>query len=136
MRAVRCNDDLSSAFSGFPVDVWQRAGQLGIVVLETAWRGLPHALCLYPERIIVLNGLRSLTSRRFDLAHELGHYVLGVEHYHTSAANLFAAELLMPAAVFKLEVLVAGGVTDGVCQMFGVSRAAAQLRVKQLREVI
>jgi Zn-dependent peptidase ImmA (M78 family) len=133
MRAGRCEDELSGAFDGYPVDVRAMAERMGLTVLETEWRGLPQAICLYPLLVVVLNRRRPETARRFDLAHEISHYVLGVEKYHTSAANQFAAELLMPAAVFKLEVLIAGGVTVEVCRMFGVSQQAARNRLDELK---
>lgn len=116
----------------FPVDVWKIARGLGVTVLYGRWRGLPHAVCFHPMRLVLLNSGRPLCSQRFDLAHELAHYVLGVEEYHTCAANQFAAELLMPAHVFKLEALVHG--VDGyVSDLFGVSETAAQQREKELR---
>jgi len=132
MRAGRCEDELSGAFDGFPVDVRAMAVQMGLTVLEGEWRGLPHAICLYPQPLVILNRRRPEVMRRFDLAHELSHYVLGVEKYHSRAANQWAATLLMPEAVFKLEVIVAGGVNLTVCRVFGVSLAAAKLRFAEL----
>lgn len=115
----------------FPVDVWRIAREMGVTVIYGEWRGRPHGMCLYPERVIILNRRRRICQQRFDLAHELAHYVLGVEERHTDAANRWAAELLMPEAIFKMETLVRG-ISAELLVTFGVSKQAAELRARDL----
>jgi Zn-dependent peptidase ImmA (M78 family) len=86
--------------------------------------------------------------RRFTVAHELGHYVLGHEdaprdlpsQFGASvsspierAANQFAAELLMPAeAVRKLSSSGRFPSLDALAQAFAVSKVAMGYRLKNL----
>jgi len=115
----------------YPVDCWKLARAMEVRVIYGVWAGRPHAVCFYPLRLILLNSKRSQASQRFDLAHELAHYVLGVERYHSSTPNQFAAELLMPASVFRLEALVHG--VDGNCsELFGVNESVVKMRAREL----
>lgn len=117
-----------------PVDVLKLARCLKIDVYSRSWAELPHAISLVDVRIVVLNATRSENSRRFDLAHELAHFILaGSELYHTNRENRFAAALLMPKREFQLEVLIARGEAPRVARIFGVSIEAVRLRNVQLR---
>lgn len=115
----------------FPVNVRGIARGLRVRVIEAAWQGRPHAVCFWPQRIILLNAARSETSRRFDLAHELGHYVFAPQRYHGQTENRFAAELLMPARVFRLEAIVSG-IDPSLADYFGVSEAVIRMRANEL----
>jgi Zn-dependent peptidase ImmA (M78 family) len=75
--------------------------------------------------------------QRFTIAHELGHICLG----HVSdgeeqeqQANQFACELLMPElVVLALQCRLSRSLTaDEVGELFGVSKAAAAVRLRQL----
>lgn len=115
----------------FPVDVWRIAEGLGVRVVERAWKGIPHAVCFYPSRLVILNAARPLHARRFDLAHELGHYVFEPQRYHQKVENQFAAELLMPSREVRMEVLICGA-GNGLAQHFGVSDEALGYRLREL----
>lgn len=119
--------------TGYPVDVKELAGRMGVRVILRRWRGLPHAISLRDARAVILNSARSERSRRFDLAHELAHFLLPVKGgYHTAAENRFAAALLVPAACFKVEWLVARGEVDVLAEIFGVSERVVELRRNEL----
>jgi len=120
-------DRLFVEFGGaLPVDVSELAQWRGLA-LETAtdW---PERLCAcyFPaERKITVNGSHVPTRRRFSIAHELGHFLLGheqidIEHgiesifgdedesYNVAGelereANAFAASLLMPKQWIRQE---------------------------------
>ncbi|MBB3119723.1 ImmA/IrrE family metallo-endopeptidase [Pseudoduganella violacea] len=89
----------------------------------------------------------SLVRRRFTVAHELGHYVLGHQDaprdYPDSfgsknsspieqQANKFAAELLMPAYVVKAMALAGSNSLDELANIFVVSKVAMGHRLSNL----
>jgi Zn-dependent peptidase ImmA (M78 family) len=106
------------------------------------------------ERRIVLNAAeaprdeRPLRRYRFTIAHELGHWICHVlgrpdpqptycrvvdlteaaDRTLEREANVFAAELLMPEAVFR-EAWAASSDVSGLAERFGVSLLAAQWRL-------
>lgn len=120
------------AVDEYPVDVWKLAKGMGIRVVEREWDGLPHAICVEACRLIILNARRSEQSRRFDLAHELGHFVLDQRSYHQDSENRFASTLLMPARVFKLEMIAALGQHARVGKVFGLNTTVVIRRAKEL----
>lgn len=132
MEALCASLRASYGATDFPVDVWKIARGLGILVEEARWTGLPHAISLYPVRVVILNRARNESARRFDLAHEIFHFVLGVERFHSARENRLAAELLMPARVVRMEVLGNGGPDARLAAYFGIAEAVLKLRAKEL----
>lgn len=116
---------------GYPVDVRELARRMGVRVSDREWTGRPHAVCVVEARLVILNARRSRESQRFDLAHELGHFVLPESAWHTELENRFAAALLMPRRVFMLELMV-GGYAAHVAGMFGVGETAIKRRAREL----
>lgn len=115
-----------------PVDVRGMARALGLTVVERRWAGRPHAASVVSLRLIILNRNRPETARRFDLAHELGHFVLPETEWHTEAENRFAAALLMPRREFEQAVIRHGA--NGYCsELFQVSERAVMIRYAELR---
>lgn len=115
-----------------PVDVYAIAYRLGIPITE-AKLGSVSALLVMPggrAPRIVVNSSHPITRRRFSIAHEIGHAVLGHqftpgEHIHVDhgtfvmqrgkaaatgldpierEANAFAAALLMPPELVRKEL--------------------------------
>ncbi|MGN1149378.1 MAG: ImmA/IrrE family metallo-endopeptidase [Sutterella sp.] len=93
-----------------------------------------------PNCEILVNPREPEPRRRFTIAHELGHYILG----HGSAnrgnsrsncaqieinANKFAAELLMPASVLRRYASLP---SMELCEKFGVSAMALEYRLRNL----
>lgn len=118
---------------GLPVDPFLIADGLQVRVVIRKWprHERPHAMCLLEPRLIILNGNRPETSMRFDLAHELGHFLFKPERWHDSFENHFAKCLLMPKTEFQLSVML-DGLNDITLAKFNVSRFAAELRAKEL----
>jgi Zn-dependent peptidase ImmA (M78 family) len=86
-----------------------------------------------------------LVRRRFTVAHELGHYILGHQHAPRDTsdfsrsrspievqANQFAAELLMPAQVVRTMALSGRATVDQLAETFAVSRQAMEYRLANL----
>lgn len=147
-----------------PIDVYKIARGMGIAVVTKRWRGRPHAACVPNLRMIILNGRRPETARRFDLAHELGHFVLegtrsreqgtnrvghpsamfrtGMETHAAAihgdrAQNRFAAALLLPRRRFEAEWIQSRFRARGdTClgETFRVSMWVVMLRYKELRQ--
>ena len=101
---------------------------------------------------IFFNPTEVETRRRFTVAHELGHHVLGhgprprdgaaqfnLLNYDPaeSAANRFAAELLMPAVAVR-SLVVDRGVTSlsKLSTVFNVSEVAMKYRLKNLELLV
>jgi predicted transcriptional regulator len=106
-----------------------------------------------PRDFKIVVPLHTSPSRdRFTIAHELGHFVV---HYLLKLqkgeaapfrmmalrkdsdrveweANWFAAAFLMPSGSFKQAFDRADGNLDAVAKVFGVSRAAAEVRAQSL----
>jgi len=94
------------------------AHQLGVELVETQLDGARAQLVVGPHgaRILLSHRLDDPDDRRWSIAHELGHYVLGHpappvaelcaprptgarNHPHEDAADSFASEVLMPPAI-------------------------------------
>lgn len=91
------------------------------------------------RQIIAVNELAcDERRRRFTIAHELGHCLLGhVSGFGSAAhaavfersADSFAAELLAPLAVLKMCCINS---TEELARVCGISRSAAEIRFKEL----
>lgn len=93
--------------------------------------------------LILLNSNMCHCRKRFTLAHEIGHILLGhlpaqlqggsiVEARHAwqeAEANRFASELLMPLPALKKFGMLT---VEGIAQVFDVSPAAARIKARQL----
>jgi hypothetical protein len=100
----------------------------------------------YQDRfVLAVNGAMPYYHRRFTVAHELYHIIRRTKHMmfrqsmnthkgEERLANIFAAELLMPA--IEIERLHAEGCrsVEAYCKHFKVSKAAMKIRLfKELR---
>jgi len=135
-----------------PVCVESIAWALGVEVVEGELAGALAALTSVGARgrIRVSTANAAPERRRFSLAHELGHFVLGhgvaavhrdddlalASTKHVEAeANLFASELLMPEPLAgpMCEVSPVNlDAVDAVASRFSVSRLAASIRFVEL----
>ena len=95
--------------------------------------------------IIAVNSSRPLCRRRFSVAHEIGHYLLGHNSLSFSesgggmikrdprqerAANAFAAEFLMPKKLLSREAHKYS--LRGLARRYMVSMQAMEIRLKEL----
>lgn len=79
---------------------------------------------LEDSRLVLLMPDQIPAARRFTLAHELGHIVLGHEGESSAAdreANHFAAHLLLPRPLLALQELDAPGALLRCARLFGVT---------------
>ncbi len=129
-----------------PVDLRTVADYLGVEIL--AWypnENRLHGALIRSAGTVFVNASLTRPRMRFAAAHELGHYVLGHEGnffcpYGRYAAqereaNVFAAALLMPAAVIKLLWLKLSNVAPAarvaaVAERLAVSRRALSRRLE------
>ncbi len=125
-----------------PVDIERLARLMGVVAIEVAWIG-NAAACLLPGRkghkILIKEG-SSLYRRRFSIAHEVGHLILGATRIRfrdvrTARAEKLcdelAAELLMPREMYLREMYGRAPSLDTVCHLantFRVSLEPAAIR--------
>ncbi len=136
-----------SSLCGAPVDIAQAAQYLGIEIRSFPMlASIPGFLMRGPHHpVIVVNASDSLVRRRFTVGHELWHFFRDEGHGRVSAhrveftdeapweeraANMFAAELLMPAEHLHDHVY-AGETLGRLCDTFIVSRAAMIRRLRQ-----
>lgn len=99
-----------------PISVEEVAHALGVAVREVDIAGFDGAILSgLKTPVAVISTAPARTRRRFTLAHEIGHFVLGhrdiverielaSENPEEVAANRFAAELLMPLAMLADEI--------------------------------
>jgi DNA-directed RNA polymerase subunit RPC12/RpoP len=110
------------AIAGPPYDLEALARELG---LEVVTESFEHDGMLVGERI-ELPQAATPEARRFALAHEIGHHVLGHEGERSKAepeANAFASELLIPRQELNA-VVDAEPSVRALATRFGVSRQA------------
>jgi Zn-dependent peptidase ImmA (M78 family) len=148
---------LASHWSGvLPVDPGSIAEALGVTLIPKGSQFSPweysgyfrkHDLA-YNGPVIEYNRADPLVRRRFTVAHELGHYVLGHDNAPRDdaasfgasvrspverAANQFAAELLMPEdAVKKLALSGRMASVEQMAEAFKVSKVAMNYRLSNL----
>jgi Zn-dependent peptidase ImmA (M78 family)/DNA-binding XRE family transcriptional regulator len=135
-----------------PVDVHAVARDLGVGVFARPLTDVLSAMIIRhgESAVIGVNESHPAVRQRFSIAHELGHFVMDTEsehfvefdnqsdgdppHYNWQKerkANMFAAELLMPADRVRAD---AGGFSiSRLARRYGVSEAAMGFRLANLR---
>lgn len=87
--------------------------------------------------LLLYNDQAPAARRRFTVAHEIGHYLLGhtsQSQKHEAEANYFASVLLMPDALLRAARQRGCRLSDSLLmRSFGVSRAAACRKLQTLR---
>lgn len=158
MEKKTAQDVLNEFYSNrdpvLPIDVVGIANSYGIDVLRASFGGtLKDSVYGFIEKDgdktqIVLNANNALTRRRFTVAHELGHYFLhhnGKELEYLdmrstmstpeeTAANRFAAELLMPEEQVRREHgKLLFPTVDELARIFNVSGQSMRYRLANLK---
>lgn len=126
------------------VDVRAICQELGIDIVEVSadlWFYGALTRC-EDDYYIALNKIHPETSKRFAIAHELGHFLLHIDdmdyqrrpdkEYHHREADIFAMELCMPARFVKREAASWFNDHKVLADIFGVSEP---LMVKKLEEL-
>ena len=122
--------------------------KLDIVLIEDKADQVDAMLVHIPpgRPVIAVNSARPLCRRRFSIAHEIGHYILGHNSLLFSgsggegmikrdpkqerAANAFAAEFLMPKIALSREAHKYS--LRGLARRYMVSMQAMEIRLKEL----
>ena len=138
----------------FPRGPEKLAEKLGIDIHESPLAGCDGWVLSGPAGIVIrLNNKVSLSRRRFTLAHELGHLLLGIptvvgesvyESFRNNSAeerevNNLAAELLMPESIVRKylpKVPVVAAELRKLARKANVSELAAAIRVTNVAEAI
>ena len=138
----------------YPVDVEGLAGDFGIEVIRKDWPDNLSGAIGYDKSgyFIIVNSKQSENQQRFTIAHEIGHYILHRDRIGTDgirddilyqsklrgvderAANLLAADILMPADMLGQAVIDAGGWKNlnRIAEKLKVSRTALSSRLETL----
>lgn len=141
LSKVECN--------GAPVPVEEIAKKFGLEVVEFPFHDKLSGLLKKEQGIIGVNKSHHPLRRRFTIAHELGHFLLGhgmeIAQEETidesfdkplpqeREANMFASFLLMPADWVKVQVKKDGLNIDNLAKTFGVSKQAITIRLLDLK---
>jgi Zn-dependent peptidase ImmA (M78 family) len=125
-----------------PIRLSKLCRKLGIEICHSKARHIDGTLFIHGDRkIILVSTALPYERRRFTVAHELGHYVLGHQAAFSldspeswvpreeQAANVFAAELLMPKTA--LQSIHYKHDIKQLAQIFGVSPLAMQIRLEE-----
>ena len=137
-------------YCSIPVNPIRVANGLGLRVLRDNSEENIDGWYNSVNKTIYLNTDQPLYRRRFTVAHELGHHIMGhktrprdrskqytKEDFDPDEveANRFAAALLMPEAAVRKCVFEKGMLVEAMADFFGVSEKAMCIRLKQLRIV-
>lgn len=138
-----------------PIDVFGIAEKLGFIVDKV---DLPNEIPAKIEahediKVIFINKNHSLTRQRFSVGHELGHYLSGHENFNIETrigvvddkkylnpqyqqeyeADDFAAELLMPKKILKIDVLENKLTLQELVEKYEVSEQAMTIQLVNLK---
>lgn len=136
-----------------PVDVNKVAEKLGFMVLPHPFpdkrRGIIHINTEQNIKAIGVNKNHPITLQRFTVAHELGHFLNGHQHYENTfiddekryfdphfhqekEADLFAAELLMPRGFLEKDLAEIGLDIEKLKELYQISEQALWIRLTSL----
>jgi len=121
-----------------PVDVHAIARAVGVTVNDADLGSVDARLYRRDgDWILEVNPGFAPTAQRFSVAHELGHLLLGHEGCGTNAdderaANVFAAELLMPLELVKAALRTTTRLGE-LASLFQVSKQAMQIKLDEQR---
>lgn len=133
-----------------PVLIEEIATAFKLEVVEFPFHSKISGLLKKEEGIIAVNITHHPVRRRFTIAHELGHFLLGhglgeeyqeqmvddffdKPHDQEREANLFASHVLMPTQAVKTEVAKDGLDLEKLAKTFEVSKQAITIRLLELK---
>lgn len=150
-RAEQLHDALG--ITEAPVDVEAIAEFLEFTVIPFEFPESTSGVTYIEDKVktIGVNSLHAPVRQRFSIAHELGHYLMGHENYDYGAtyvedrptfldpqnrqeveANEFAAQLLMPPRMLKLDVAKTGLDATAFAKRYNVSEQAMWIQLIDL----
>lgn len=135
-----------------PVNLNKIAESLGFTILPFPFPDKRKGMVLIENnhKTIGINSNHSISSQRYTIAHELGHYLNGHQHYDNphindetrffdahfqqeKEADLFAAELLMPKDFLIKDLTEIGLDIEKLTKKYQVSEQAMWIRLTSLR---
>ncbi len=137
-----------------PIDVVRIAGLLGFKVLPFDFPQTMSGVIKIEgtKKVIVVNKNHAEVRQRFTIAHELGHYLSGhssfsheetfvdpdkkyldPHHRDEEEADEFAAELLMPESLLKIDVIQNKLSANDLATKYNVSEQAMWLQLINLK---
>ena len=139
----------TAGVAGAPVSLREVVSVLNLSLVERACEPFRSEAALVPlgeGRAIEVRGGADERRRRFTIAHEIGHFVLGHEKVAPERggetnmagrrlereADLFAAELLMPEHLVRQAALEDGADPHRLADRFEVSVQAMSVRLRRL----
>ena len=141
-----------AGISEAPVDIELVAKTLGFHIMPHAFPNKLKGMVHIEDglKVIGVNNTYSTVAQRFTVAHELGHYLCGHEHFentfvdderryyepyfHTEKeADAFASELLMPKHMIEKDVSKHGLDISWLKERYQVSEQALWIRITTLR---
>lgn len=143
LKAIDCDT--------YPVDVEKVANKMGLEVVEFPFHDNISGLLKKEEGVIGVNRNQHPLRRRFTIAHELGHFLLGhgmestqdeiVDGHFAKSdlrereANMFASILLMPKD-WVIKLVERDGLNiEKISTSFGVSKQAMTIRLLELNQI-
>ncbi len=147
-RNLSWNILIQENITSLPVDISSLCKNLGIMIKHYAGRENSDGECLYVDNIPYIFVKQNCTKqrKRFTIAHELGHFLLGhVGKYKLVSrepspsdnpieqeANIFASRLLAPACVlWGCNAKTA----EDIALLCDISLQSAQYRMKRMKEL-
>ena len=151
---ISIEDAIALSYANFPNGPEILASRLNVSIRQSERVGGDGYCLAYNNRAIIrINSLRSPNSRRFTLAHELGHLLLGIPSIvgesvgdmlasnsaEERRVNDVAAELLLPKRVVAESVAsppIAARAIEQLAKKANISQLAAVLRICNLAKNI
>ena len=143
IEALAVNARKTAGIDKLPVDVSLIAEKLGLKVIDFDFPESFSGVLKKEHGAIGVNKNHSLVRRRFTIAHELGHFLLG--HQEDSIddqldkpmplereANTFASHLLMPTDLIVKKVGETGIDLELFAKEFLVSKQAMTIRLLEM----
>lgn len=137
-----------ASITSVPVDVEKIASILDFKIVKYPFpdKLSGQVTIVEGQKIIGVNEKHSETRQRYTIAHELGHFLNGHQHYQTSyvddhtrfydphfhqekEADLFASELLMPKDLLEKDVADIGIDTVKLSEKYQVSEQSMIIRL-------
>lgn len=135
------------------IDIEEVAKYLGFLVIPFEFPDSTSGLTFIEEGVktIGVNSKHAPVRRRFSIAHEIGHYLMGHEAYdhgdtyiedrpsyldpqnrQEMEANEFAAELLLPKKMLEIDVAEMGLEVESLAKRYQVSEQAMWIQLIDL----
>lgn len=133
----------SIEFNGLPIPVEKIAQKIGLKIVEFDFPDSFSGVLKKDKRVIGVNKRHASVRRRFTIAHEIGHFLLGHEDDSIDGysdrpmplereANTFASHLLIPTHIVTESVKKVGLDLKFLAKQFWVSEQVITIRLLEM----